>query len=506
MIKRETPPRRMRIVPSLHPGFILALCAFVASLSSFPASAQERGRDPALAAQAARRLADEALAAFRAGDLDRAESLLRDQLTLQPGHPTALYNLASVAAAKRRDAEALELLLDAVQQGFDDVRRLRSDPLLSRLRDQPRFATLMERWPEVLRLQAENNLAAVKRLFPAELAESRDEDLRLIYLSAFDPDSTAQARAEVTRVAAWARAAVFSRIEPAPDPDPWVVIVLPRPPEFLAWTRARYGEAAMSLGGSVGGEYDHSTKRLISRDLGSSLRHEFMHVLHWRHCTASGQLHPVWIMEGLCSLPEDYDTTTDGWRSAPSWRTNIVKRLERAGKLMPIAELASLSHDRFISERPLSRYAQARAIFLFLEHRGVLAEWYRAYTDGFEKDPRGLDAIEVALGQPLAQVEKEYRAWLRTLPEAAEQIRPGMASLGLEVDNGSGEGPIVASVDRRDLPLRRGDVIVALDDRPIRDLPELVRILGGYEPGDEVRLSVRRGDRRLEFPVRLVPR
>jgi tetratricopeptide (TPR) repeat protein len=493
---------RIRQVAHLSiPAIVLA-----AGLVASPARAQEPKRDAALTAQAARRLADEALAAFRSGDLDRAESLLRDQLTLQPGHPTALFNLASVAAARRRDAEALELLLDAVQQGFDDVRRLRTDPLLVRLRDQPRFRTLLERWPDVLRMQAENNLAAVKRLFPGEQTESRDEDLRLIYLSAFDATSTEQARAEVTRVARWARATVFARVEPPADPDPWVVVVLPQPPQFMAWARGKYGEAALSLGGSVGGEYDHSTKRLVSRDLGSSLRHEFMHVLHWRHCTAVGQLHPVWVMEGLCSLPEDYDVGAEGWRPAPSWRTNIARRLERAGKLMPIAELAALPQDRFIAERPLSKYAQARAIFLYLDHRGALGDWYRAYVEGFEADPRGVAAIEAALGRPLAQVEKEYRAWLRTLPDAAEQIRPGMASLGVEVDNGSGEGPIVAALDRRDIPLRKGDVIVALDDRPIRDLPELVRVLGGYEPGDQVRLAVRRGDQRHEFTVRLVTR
>ncbi|MBM4109500.1 MAG: PDZ domain-containing protein [Phycisphaerae bacterium] len=486
----------------------LALCAALV-LAVAPAPAQpERPRDPALSALAARKMADEALAAFRAGDLDRAEALLRDQLALQPGHPTALYNLASVAAARRQTAEALELLLDAVQQGFDDVRRLRTDPLLRRVREEDRFKALLERWPDVLRLQAENNLAAVRRLFPGSLEESRDEELRVIYLSAYDAVSTEQARAEVTRVAAWARAHVFAKAAPGPDPDPWVVVVLPQPPQFLAWARGKYGDAALSLGGAVGGEYDHSTKRLVSRDLGSSLRHEFMHVLHWRHVTAAGQLHPVWVMEGLCSLPEDYDADAEGWRPAPSWRTNISKRLERAGKLTPIAELAALSQERFINDRPLSKYAQARTLFLYLSQRGVLAEWYGAFVDGFEKDPRGVDAIEAALGKPLKDVDKDYRAWLRALPDAAEQIRPGMASLGLEVVNGTGEGPIVAEIERRepDFPLSRGDVIVALDDRPINDLPELVRVLGGYEPGDQVRLSVRRGHRRHEFPVRLVPR
>lgn len=490
------------------PILFLALCAVPWGAPGSASAQSERPRDPALTAQAARRMADDALAAFRAGDLDRAEALLRDQLTIQPGHPTALYNLASVAAARRRTDEALELLLDAVQQGFDDVRRLRTDPLFRRVREEGRFRALLDRWPDVLRMQGENNLAAVRRLFPGALGESRDEDLRLIFLSAYDATSTEQARAEVARVAEWARGHVLPKAEPGADPDPWVIVVLPQPPQFLAWARGKYGDAAMSLGGAVGGEYDHSTKRLISRDLGSSLRHEFMHVLHWRHVTAAGQLHPVWVMEGLCSLVEDYDAGAEGWRPAPSWRTNISKRLERSGKLTPIAELAALPQERFIGDRPLSKYAQARTLFLYLSQRGVLADWYRAFVDGFEQDPRGVAAIESALAKPLKDVEKDYRAWLRALPEAAEQIRPGMAGLGIEVDNGTGEGPIVAVIERRerDFPLKKGDVIVSLDDRPIRDLPELVRVLGGYEAGDEVRLGVRRGEVRTEYTVRLVPR
>lgn len=496
-----------RTALSTHAPWLAAL--LLAACAAHPAPAQDRPRDPTLTAQAARKIANEALDAFRSGDFQRAEELLRSQLELQPAHPIALYNLASVASAQGRHEEALELLLDAVQNGFDDLHRLRTDPLLRRAREQDRFNQLLDRWPEVLRMQAENNVLAVNRLFQADLAQTRDEDLRLIYLSAFDETSTAQAREEITKVARWARAFLPPPADPQADPDPWVVVVLPQPPQFLRWARSKYGEAAVSLGGSVGGEYDHATKRLISRDLGSSLRHEFMHVLHWRDITRRGQLHPTWVMEGLCSLAEDYDTAPYGRLSpAPSWRSNIAKRLERSGRLRRIADLTALTQEQFLTTRPLSNYAQARTLFLYLSDKGVLPDWYRLYTDNFEADPRGLKAFETVFEKPLPQIDLDYRAWLRDLPEAAEQIRPGMASLGIEADNGKGEGPIVAVIERRerDFPLKKGDVIVAIDGKPVRDLPELVRVLAGYEPDDQVELSVRRRDNHLTFPVRLVPR
>ncbi|MBI1190786.1 MAG: PDZ domain-containing protein [Tepidisphaera sp.] len=83
---------------------------------------------------------------------------------------------------------------------------------------------------------------------------------------------------------------------------------------------------------------------------------------------------------------------------------------------------------------------------------------------------------------------------MRSLPAVPEEIRSGAASLGLEVDAGSGEGPVVLSFDRRTgaQGLHINDVITAIDGKPVRDMSELVRVLSGYKPGDEVEVSYRR--------------
>ena len=104
-------------------------------------------------------------------------------------------------------------------------------------------------------------------------------------------------------------------------------------------------------------------------------------------------------------------------------------------------------------------------------------------------------------GGPIADVDKQYRQWVRSLPEVAEQIKPGHAGLGVDVDPGTGDGPVIVAIPssiygRRNPALssglKVGDVITNIDGRPTRDLNELVRLLGTKKVGEEVEVGYRR--------------
>lgn len=458
------------------------------------------------------RLEREALSAFQARDYARAESLLRRQLESDPGNYVALYNLACVRAAQGEGEEAAELLERACENGYSDLRRTRRDPNLARARASARYAALEQRWPQILERQLAANLEA-SRAFAPSSEPVRDDSLKVVYLSAFDAGSFEAARAEVSLVGAWAIGHVFRGLDDAAELrlDPWVVVLLPQRPEFVRWARERHGAAAVGMAQSIGGEYDHNLKRLVAQDLGSTLRHEFMHVLHWRDMTRRGQLHAIWIMEGLCALPEDYDLD-DAGALVPtvSWRSNTAKRMLTSGALRPLREYIALNQQQFTGTRPLGNYAVSRTVFLYLHRLGKLGEFYAAYTETYAESPSGEAALERVLGRPLDQVNKDFRIWLAKLPEAAEQIRAGMASLGVEIEGGAGEGPVVRMILADAGPgaeaLRRGDVITSIDGRPTRDIAELIRILGLYRPGDVVAVGLRRGREHLEASVRLVPR
>lgn len=186
----------------------------------------------------------------------------------------------------------------------------------------------------------------------------------------------------------------------------------------------------------------------------------------------------------------------------------MAKRILRINSLLPIETIATMPQLRFSGSRPLAHYAQARAIFLFLHQSGRLKDWYAHYTANFEADPSGVASLEAVFGTPIKDINAQYRSWLKALPEVPEQIARGMASLGIEVDAGTGDGPVVAVVPRGVRPgdLRMGDVIQSIDGRPTRDLAELVRVLGTCTPGQEVEVAYRRGQLHRTTSVTLIPR
>lgn len=457
-----------------------------------------------------------AIEAFEAGDYALAEELLKKQVQARPLDFVPRYNLACCRAMVGDADGTIAYLKEAIERGFTDVYQLKRDATLVKVRGDPRFKAIIQAWDELLIEQRDRNLDRAKAIFDdRKYTDAFDDNLRLAYRSAFNEKAFAQARQEITKIAVFAREEIFEGIL---DPekmkhDAWVVVILPTRPDFLRWAVSLYGQEVITGGNStIGGAYEHDAKRLVSMDLGATLRHEFFHVLHWRDNVRRGQNHPIWIQEGLCSLIEDYDTDASGKIvPAPSWRTNIAQRLEKLRRLMPIEELAVMKPTRFSGSRPLANYATARSVFLYLYQQGKLKEWYTHYVTNHKADPTGIASLEAVFSKPIKDINTHYRAWLRDLPAVPEYIKEGAASLGLEVESGNGEGPVVSLVDRaaRNMPERataivKGDVITSIDGKPVRDIAELVRVLSGYKVGDVVEVEYRRVRRFGSTKVTLV--
>lgn len=469
-------------------------------------------------------LAERALEAFRRGEYKLSRELLEKQAVLEPENFVPRYNLACCHAKMNDKDAAIKWLAEAIEKGFCDGYLLRRDEAFDGLANDARFKAIIASWQEVLAAQRDANLAQVKLLFKdGPYTEFTDETLRLVYWSAFDARSGEQARGEVARVAAFGQRHVFGGGDeprgaggmgkPSGDgaelavsarqtlpplakvDDAWVVVVLPTRKDYVRWATRTYGiEVVNGMGSSIGGAYEHDAKRLVSMDLGSTLRHEFFHVLHWRDNTQRGQSHPIWIQEGLSSLMEDYNIAADGeCTPAPSWRTNIAKRLEALRRLMTIDKLVAMPPHRFSGQRPLANYAMARSLLMFIDSRGKLKEWYAHYTDHYEQDRTGLASLTAVLGIEAASIDNEFRAWLKETPAVRESLRRGDPSLGIEVEAGAGEGPVVSEVARSNKSgLRRGDIITGVAGRATRDVAELVRVLTSLEVGEKVEVEYRR--------------
>lgn len=484
------------------------------TLALLAALAQPGAPAPRAAPDQPARLEADGIAAVAAGDLDVAEAAFTAQAEARPDSFTPWYNLAAVASLRGDLPAAERHMTRALALGFSDVRLLRTDPHLKAFRTTDLFRDLDTRWPEVLEARRQADLATARQLV-GRAHEARTLDRwKIELLSAHDPTATDQAAAELDRIAAWVTANLFTdlRAENAFADDPWTVVVLPDRTNYAKWTLATFGPDAARGISAIGGAYDHDRRRLVAQDLGATLRHELVHVFHWRDMSRRNQLHAAWIQEGLASLVEDYDLNADALTPVPSWRTNIVKRLHNARRHTPVAELAELSLERMTSSRPLARYAESRAVMLFLLDRARLTGFYRRYAEAFADDPSGLTALREALDtDDQGAVERAFHAWVNALPMVAETGSDLPATLGVEIDNGDGTGVRVTGLPggggaRRRTGLSVGSFITAVNNRPTRDLNELIRVLSDYAPGDTVTLSHRRGRVHHTSEVTLQPR
>lgn len=457
----------------------------------------------------AERLQNRAYRAIKEGDFEHARVALEELAVLQPSSFVVQYNLACVHARLSDKARAVACLHRAIELGFIDFRQLTTDPDLEPIRTEPGYVALIDKWDAVIKARADANLERTRQIYGDSYHYQTDDDRRLLYACAYDEQSFAIARDELSLLADWGVATIFHDLKDSSAPDPFVTVILPNRRDFLRWVAMTYGPAARNNFSGIGGAYDHDRKQLVAQDLGATLRHEFFHVLHWRSASRLGQQHPIWIQEGLCSLVEDYDIINGSLTPVPSWRTNTVKRILSGGKLTRIEELAAIPRDKFTAGgRTMARYAECRAIFLFLYERGTLGQWYSHYVAHFNEDPTGITSILETLDTDIDGANAMYRDWLKQLPTVPEPDgREGRVGLGIDVDPGEGDGPVVTqavSGAARTSGVRTGDIIYAVNGRPTRDVFELVRVLGAYDPGAVVVLSVRRVTKHLTCEVRLI--
>ncbi len=442
--------------------------------------------------------------AYNSKDYRKAEGILRKWLKADPENFVPYYNLACTLAQQGKLAgddarnSAAEMLKQAIVHGFSSKHTLITDPDLAPLRATREYTAILDAWDEITAARVEANLAAAKKQFGPAYTYEQDEARRLVLVSGFDPVLFDQAKDEITRLIGWWHAEVTPQTpDEQADGEAWDMVILPTRKDYAVWAMRRFGLAWRQIGGS----YSHDEKTLVAQDLGSSMRHEFWHLLHWRDMERRGLgAQPTWVQEGLCSLVEDVRLTGEGAHAQveflPSWRTNIALRLAKMHKLTPWARLFAMDQREFVGRRPLSAYAQSRTVFMYLHARGKLRDWYAAYVKSFSDDPTGKAAFETVFAKPIDEVEEDFRAWVLTLPEVAEELTAGMATLPFEIDPGHGDGVVIVSTAKsksgRQSGLRLKDVITSIDHSPIRDMNDYIRVMAEHEPGDEVEVEFRR--------------
>ena len=421
--------------------------------------------------------------AFDDDDYKQAARLIEGYLKQSPDNPNMLYNAACAYCGLGEADRAADYLLGAVKAGFRDFNHMVEDSDLACLHEHEVYTAILEARKRIEAEAATNLLENWRKRFGEDdYRYEVDEDRRLMFATALNSQSHREMKDMLARQSDHHRDTLFS-VKPEYD----VLIAVPLP-----------DDAAQLLGDlSIGGLYDHSRRQLISRNIGESLRHEFAHVMHYRHMEQINQRHALWVQEGLASLYEKYDLSDRGSiRFLPNERHNIIKRAARGGVTMKWRELFQVDDQRFMSKAN-RLYPQVRSMFLFIAEKGKLEAWYGAYVKNYTEDRTGRKAFEVAFSQPAKDTERQWRKWLAEQPMLDDRVDYGDASLGVQAAlEGSNDGVRITRVLPRSSAsragIKRGDVIVAIDGRSTRSYRELVAIIAERSVGDRVSVKIRR--------------
>jgi hypothetical protein len=454
---------------------------------------------PAQAQNSARQSADtrEIFRAFDQQEYSRAIRLIEGYLKRNPGDAQMLYNLACAHCLLGDHDASAAALLRAFRAGFRDIDHLRSDPDLAALRDHPTYKTILEEADKAAKTASKSAVDRWREKYgDKDYRYEYDSDHRINFATALDEISHREMREMLERQA---DQMINSLFEDPPTYDILIAIPTPRDSnEFFGGNQ------------SIGGMYQHSSRRLVSRDIGGSLRHEFVHAMHFAHMERLRQQHPLWIQEGIAALYEDYELDKDGQiKFLPNDRQIIVKARAKAGRLTKWKDLMAMSADSFM-DKAQQMYPQARSIFEYLAHEKKLETWYREYVRTFREDRTGAKAFEIACGKPIAEIERDWRRWVAAQPEIDLLIRADDAALGIRSrENGSNDGVVIQEVIAGSAAaeggLQKGDIIVAIDDQSTRSLMDLRKIIAVKDVGDIVEVRGRRDGEYFKKKITLRP-
>jgi hypothetical protein len=192
-------------------------------------------------------------------------------------------------------------------------------------------------------------------------------------------------------------------------PPTWPVTVV------LCTSEASYRECHRCLRvrerNEYAGTYSRSEHRVIANIAtgDGTVAHELTHAL----AHADFAELPEWLDEGLASLYEECEFSSDGLRlvGLQNWRGVALRNAAQMQKLRSIEEMATAT---FASADASIDYAHARYFCLFLQERNLLESFYRKCRSHTKDDPDGTKSLtELLQIENLSSLDTQFQQWLR---------------------------------------------------------------------------------------------
>ncbi len=197
------------------------------------------------------------------------------------------------------------------------------------------------------------------------------------------------------------------------EPDePVSVLVFRDEASYERYCERLFNERGISIYG-----YYKPKQRTLVMNLGTgqgTLLHELTHAL----ADFDFEGMPNWLNEGLACLHEQSrfrDSGAGPWiEGLVNWRLSGLQEVARAGQLRSLRDL--VENPQFHGHGEGTNYAQARYFCLYMQERGVLESFYRAFRQRYADDPRGMQAFaETFPAMSLDELDRDFRNWMLKL-------------------------------------------------------------------------------------------
>ena len=145
---------------------------------------------------------------------------------------------------------------------------------------------------------------------------------------------------------------------------------------------------------------------------GGTLVHEIVHP----YVEADFPDAPAWLNEGLGSLFEQSAEREGRIVGLTNWRLAGLQRSIQRGSVPSFRALTALPRDDFYGDETGTNYAQSRYLMYYLQERGKLRDFYRAFRSSRTKDPSGYQTLVATLGErDMAAFKRRWERYVMNL-------------------------------------------------------------------------------------------
>ncbi|MFQ5731377.1 MAG: C39 family peptidase [Planctomycetaceae bacterium] len=145
---------------------------------------------------------------------------------------------------------------------------------------------------------------------------------------------------------------------------------------------------------------------------GGTLVHEIVHPFiesNFHGC-------PSWFNEGLASLYEQCGEKNGCITGYTNWRLRGLQQAVRNGTLPTFKKLCATTTRQFYDEDRGTNYSQARYLCYYLQEKGLLVRYYKAFVKNARTDPTGYKTLKKTLGvTDMAKFQRRWERWVAAL-------------------------------------------------------------------------------------------